>query len=153
MKKIIASSTSFTTTERMGIVALAILLFTLIGIRVTMQLWVHPVINKNEEKKFIAAWEVYKRAQPIVKKVPRQAVASHQDASDENGIPLPDKININTADSATLVRLRGIGPVTAAKIVERRRKKGPYTNVNQLREVGVFNNADFVILKKHLTLK
>ena len=76
----------------------------------------------------------------------------YQDAFDENKAPLPNIIDINIADSATLVRLKGIGPVTAGKIIERRNKKGPFTNINQLLEIRHFPEATFELLKKHLVV-
>ena len=74
-----------------------------------------------------------------------------QDAYDENETPLANVIDINGADSATLVRLKGIGPVTAGKIVARR-KKIPFTNINQLKETGILREATFELLKTHLCI-
>ena len=54
------------------------------------------------------------------------------------GLALPalaavEKVNINTADAATLDRvLQGVGPAKAAAIVEHRRQHGPFRSVEQL---------------------
>ena len=45
------------------------------------------------------------------------------------------RININTADSATLQTLPGIGKILAARIVEYRTKNGPFTSVYDLQNV------------------
>ncbi|GAB4290688.1 MAG: hypothetical protein Kow0067_17040 [Coriobacteriia bacterium] len=44
-------------------------------------------------------------------------------------------VDINRADAATLERLPGIGPATAAKIVEDREKNGPFKTVDDLARV------------------
>ncbi len=155
MKKLLKSYTSFTRTERAGLVCLCALLLILIAVRGTMSLWVHPVSDTVKDKKLVAAWEVFKRSQPISKTtdITEKTKHDYQDAFDENTTPLPEIIDLNTADSATLVRLKGIGPVTAGKIVARRKNKGPFTNINQLSEVGSFSNVTFEVLKKHLVIK
>ena len=153
MKKMLKSFISFNRTERMGLVGLCALLIILITVRATMHYWVHPTIDTEKEKKLVAAWETFKRTQTkSAGDSTSQQKNDYQDAFDENETPLPNVIDLNTADSATLVRLKGIGPVTAGKIVSRRNNKGPFTDVDQLKEVGVFNAATFEILKKHLTV-
>ena len=42
------------------------------------------------------------------------------------------RVNINTADRQALVRLPGIGPTTAEKIIEYRRRRGPFKNASDL---------------------
>jgi len=44
------------------------------------------------------------------------------------------RINVNTATQRVLETLPGVGPVTAARIVEHRQSNGPFTQVEQLRE-------------------
>ena len=119
-----------------------------------MSLWVHPSPDADKNQKLAAAWETFKRSQPAtINDTAQRTKKDYQDTFDDNAASLPDTINLNTADSATLVRLKGIGPVTAGKIVARRKNKGPFTNINQLHEVGSFSNADFEILKKHLIIR
>ncbi|WP_394613084.1 helix-hairpin-helix domain-containing protein [Lentzea sp. JNUCC 0626] len=45
------------------------------------------------------------------------------------------KLNLNTATVADLDALPGIGPVMAQRIVDHRTRKGPFTAVDQLRDV------------------
>ena len=48
-------------------------------------------------------------------------------------VPASERININTADAATLDRVMdGVGPAKAAAIVEHRRVHGPFRSVDQL---------------------
>ena len=44
-------------------------------------------------------------------------------------------ININTADSAALQTLTGIGPSTAEKIMDYRQSSGPFRSIEQIKEV------------------
>lgn len=58
---------------------------------------------------------------------------SLEEAKNEAQTPL--LVNINTADTKELDELPGVGPSTAEKIVEHRRHRGPFKNVNELEEV------------------
>lgn len=44
-------------------------------------------------------------------------------------------ININTADAAELDKLPGVGPAMSARIVEHRKKNGPFSSVDELDNV------------------
>ncbi len=151
MKKAIKSFITFNRTERIGLAGLCLLLVVLLAVRATIALWVHPATNAEQDKKLIAAWESFQRTQPVVHSDTTAATKDYQDKFDEQTIPLPDQIDLNTADSATLVRLKGIGPATAGKIIARRNKK-PFTNINQLSEVGRIPHATLELLKKHLVI-
>ena len=118
-----------------------------------MPLLVHPSTDTEKEKKLVVAWETFKRTQSksAADNIVHQK-NDYQDAFDDNETPLPKTIDLNTADSATLVRLKGIGPVTAGKIIARRTSDGPFTDIDQLKEVGRFSEATFEILKQHLVI-
>jgi len=45
------------------------------------------------------------------------------------------KININSADTATLSQLPGIGPKTAEKITAFRTEHGPFKNLDELTQI------------------
>ncbi|WP_369601877.1 ComEA family DNA-binding protein [Hahella sp. SMD15-11] len=45
---------------------------------------------------------------------------------------LLQRININTATANELVQLKGIGPQKAWRIIEYRRKHGPFKNIHEL---------------------
>jgi DNA uptake protein ComE-like DNA-binding protein len=66
--------------------------------------------------------------------------------------PLPAYINLNRADSATLVRLNGIGAILAHKILERRRNLGGFLMHEQLLEIYKFPDSTFTYLKEKLTI-
>ncbi|UTF50085.1 helix-hairpin-helix domain-containing protein [Desulfomicrobium sp. ZS1] len=62
-----------------------------------------------------------------------------------------DLININTATAQELTDLPGIGPVTAAKIVEYREAK-PFDTVEEVLEVKGIGPAKFEAIKDRITV-
>lgn len=136
MNKLLNSFTSFTRSERVGLLVLAFLLAILLIVRTTMSLWVHPIQDKAKEEQLVKAWERYKK--------------EHSAGEGEIVPSYPDSLDLNTADSEALVSLKGIGPVTAHNIINRRKEKGPFTNFDQLRETGSFPEAVFTALKTKL---
>jgi hypothetical protein len=150
MKKWLQSYTTFTRTERLGLAGLSLLLLLLVIIRVTMPLWVHPEPTSAADEQLVTTWEAFKRSQPANGDTTANSSNDYLDTDDENETAMPAVIDLNTADSATLVRLKGIGPVTAGRIVSRRKLKGPFTSIDQLSETGSFAPATLELMKKHL---
>ena len=66
--------------------------------------------------------------------------------------PLPATLDLNTVDSVTIVRLNGIGPTLAHKIIEKRKGLGGYLKHEQLLEVYKFSDSTFTMLKTRLTI-
>lgn len=155
MKQRIKAYTQFTRMERMGIVCMCVLIVLLLVTRATMVYWVNPEKNMVQEQKMLAAWQVFERSQPksIVADTATTNQEAYVDRSDEGEIPMPNIININTADSATLVRLKGIGPAMAHKILEYRKNNKPFTSVDELLDIQNIPKATFDIIKKHLTVQ
>lgn len=134
MKDRLRSYTSFSSKEKAGLAVLLVLLLLLIGVKASMHLWVQPDMDRAQEERLLHAWEEYKATRPA------------------DAPPQQDIVNINTADSATLVQLKGVGPATAHKIVTRRISIGPFTDVEQLRETGSFSDTVFADLRRHVSL-
>lgn len=68
---------------------------------------------------------------PALQPVPIAAAPAPSQASEAPGTPdaprlLVRRVNINTATSAELELLPGVGPAMAARIIEHRRTKGPF---------------------------
>jgi competence protein ComEA len=61
-------------------------------------------------------------------------------------------ININTADSALLETLPGIGPSTAAKIIEHRTAHGPFASIENLQDVSGIGPAKFAQVQALITV-
>jgi len=138
----------------MGIIALSSILLLLLVTRAVMPFFVSTNTDPENEKKLQAAWAVFSKEHPA--NANDTAIATtkeHQDEFDDNPTPLPDSIDLNTADSALLVRLRGIGPVTAGKMVAWRKKHGDFTGIEQIKETGGFAPDVFDLLRKHLVIR
>lgn len=67
--------------------------------------------------------------------------------------PLPATIDLNTTDSVTLVRLNGIGPTLAHKIIARRNALGGFLRHEQLLEVYRFGDSTFSMLRERLVIR
>lgn len=60
-------------------------------------------------------------------------------AADQTGL----RVNINKASRAELERLPGVGPATAARIVEHRERYGPFRRAEHLLLVRGFSDSRF----------
>lgn len=61
-------------------------------------------------------------------------------------------VNLNSADQATLETLPGVGPVTAAAIIQWRTDNGGFTSVDELLEVSGIGDATLAEIAPHVTL-
>jgi competence protein ComEA len=61
-------------------------------------------------------------------------------------------VNLNTATSAELETLPGVGPKMAARIIEYRQKKGPFKKIEELMNVQGIGEKNFLKLKPQLTV-
>lgn len=59
---------------------------------------------------------------------------------------------LNSADSATLVNVRGIGPAFARRIIRYREKLGGYSDLNQLLDVYGIDSARFLQIERNLSV-
>jgi len=62
------------------------------------------------------------------------------------------KLDINSADSASLLKLKGIGPQYARNIIEYRNKLGGFYNVQQLTEIKGIGAARYAQIYNHITV-
>jgi competence protein ComEA len=68
------------------------------------------------------------------------------------GIAGDGRVNLNTADAATLDTLPGVGPATAAKILAWRDEHGRFESVEDLLDVGGIGEAKFDALRDLVTV-
>lgn len=61
-------------------------------------------------------------------------------------------VNINTAPAEQLERLPGVGPTTAARIVEYRQKNGGFKKIEELMNVRGIGEKAFLKMKPQLTV-
>ena len=61
-------------------------------------------------------------------------------------------VNLNTASSAELETLPGVGARMAARIIEYRQKKGPFKKIEELMNVQGIGEKNFLKLKPQLTV-
>src|SRR5215472_4708732 len=61
-------------------------------------------------------------------------------------------VNINSASNAELESLPGIGPATAARIIEYRQKNGPFRKIEDLMNVRGIGEKSFLKLKPLVTV-
>ena len=61
-------------------------------------------------------------------------------------------VNLNTADAELLDSLPGVGPATAAAIIEHRARVGPFTSIDQLLDVPGIGDAKLEALRDLVTV-
>ena len=61
-------------------------------------------------------------------------------------------VNLNTATTAELEQLPGIGAKTAARIIEYRQKKGPFKKIEELMNVQGIGEKSFLKLRLQITV-
>ncbi|HRO43930.1 MAG TPA: helix-hairpin-helix domain-containing protein [Flavipsychrobacter sp.] len=95
--------------------------------------------------------EEYNRIEPYIN---ISSVANRPNAytSFTTHAPLPDHIDLNATDSATIVRLNGIGPTLAHKIIQKRKALGGFVNHQQLNEIYKFPDTTFKMLRERLII-
>jgi len=73
----------------------------------------------------------------------------------KKSLPLPEEksINLNEADLQTLIRLPGIGKITAQRIIDLRSQNSEFENLEELMEVKGIGKVKFNKIKKFLYIK
>ncbi len=72
---------------------------------------------------------------------------------DEKEIQEFKKININKVTGKELVRIRGIGPVLAGRIISYREKYGPFKKTEDIKEVKGIGDKAFEKMRKEIILE
>jgi DNA uptake protein ComE-like DNA-binding protein len=65
----------------------------------------------------------------------------------KKSIPQKSKVDINTSDSATLVKLPGIGPVLSVRIIKYRHLLGGFASIQQVKEVYGLKEETYELIK------
>lgn len=80
---------------------------------------------------------------------PDALVPGREQAAASPAAPL---LNLNAASLAELEKLPGVGPATAARIVEYRQKSGPFRRIEDLMNVRGIGEKTFLRLKPLITV-
>ena len=74
-------------------------------------------------------------------------LAAQRDQTAAQRAPAATPVNLNTATVADLEKLPGVGPSTAARIIEYREKNGPFKKIEELMNVKGIGEKAFLKLK------
>ncbi len=121
------------------------------------------VFRKPEDVKklFVVDEEKYAELQPFIQiaEVPKPTYPNRYENKSQDAKPKWEKpeykeivVELNAADSATLVKVKGIGPFFARVIIEHRNKLGGYRNKNQILEVFGMDSAKFSLIENSLLI-
>jgi len=124
-----------TSTERRGIAGLTILLLLLLALRFFIGYITGAPATSPAQEKLTVAWESQKKAGRVAVQKPADTI-----------------ININTADSLSLLSLYGIGPKLSHRILEKRQQSGPFKSYEELWALYHFSKEVKEELKKNTSL-
>ena len=88
----------------------------------------------------------------VGEEAPPAAVGTTPAAPGAGPAPVAGPVNLNTADAAALDSLPGVGPATAAAILEHRAKVGAFASVDQLLDVPGIGEAKLEALRDLVTV-
>jgi competence protein ComEA len=102
--------------------------------------------NKKEdvEKIYGITADDYKRIAPYIN-IPDEGYTA-------NKLAVGEVVDLNTADSAKLTRIHGIGPAFAARIVEYRKRLGGFLNKEQLKEVYGIDSTKYAEIQNQVNI-
>lgn len=159
--------TMYSKIQRRGFLLLLLSINILIGARVYTAS--HPRPLSPEETKLLQSYTAYFEQQNRVIKAspPSSAIPIIQDSTKKEAPQQPqkktykkpkrnyfkNKLELNSADSNELVKVRGIGKYTARGIVKYRNLLGGYYSVEQLREVYGMREKNYQLIQQQVYLK
>jgi DNA uptake protein ComE-like DNA-binding protein len=142
---------TFSKSERNGILVLLILL---IGIVITIKLLTDDrrISNNNDFQAFQREIDsLFAESDTIKKELRiRKITASFPKKTDKKVEIIP--VDINNADSVGLIRLPGIGPVLASRIIKFRKLTGGFYRKDQLLEVYGLQEENYLKAKPYIII-
>lgn len=88
----------------------------------------------------------------FVQATPALAAKPSSPAVSQVGTQVTEKINLNTADSGELQKIRGIGPKFAERILEYRKEHGRFQSADELVNVRGIGPVKFEKMKEQVTI-
>lgn len=115
------------------------------------------VINRAEtvydgQKILIASYEETKNGKYSAGTGGGQTAGNGTDSAQEAGNKDGEKVNINTADSAELQSIPGIGPSKADRIIEYRDTQGRFNTIEDIKNISGIGNKTFESIKKYIVV-
>ena len=118
------------------------------------------VINRAEavydgQKILIASYEESESGQASTSGTSGSAAASGSGVASSgasSSVSQSDKVNINTADSATLQTIPGIGPSKAERIIEYRTSNGRFSSIEDIKNVSGIGDKTYESIKDYLVV-
>lgn len=158
MKKLFKAYNSYTRTERLGIVALLILLAVLIIVRFTMHFWVHPDFNTDEGQKMSAAWDAiqndsnreHTNAPVPVPGGYTDTVNRHREATELQPAGL-FPFDPNTLDSAGFIKL-GLRAKTVSILLHWRAKGKKFYRKEDFQPLYTLSDEEYKRLAPYITI-
>lgn len=167
LKKIITAYTSFNRTERMGIVALLILLLVLVAIRATMQYWVAPVDDAQKQQELVASWEAFKAKE--TKAVPQKQENTNTpsvktDQPKHHSETKPEQVTKHVTETATLfpfdpntidsagLRKLGLREKTTSIFLHWRAKGKKFYKKEELKKLYTLTEEEYNKLEPYITI-
>jgi competence protein ComEA len=90
---------------------------------------------------------------PFQEEVEFSGKSSINNQTAPSAIPVINRVNINTADNKTLSTLAGIGPITAANIIEYRQTHGSFSSIDELMKVKGIGISTFEEVKDYISIR
>ena len=87
---------------------------------------------------------------PSIEEAPKQGEV--QNSAGSGAYYDNSKVNINTADSAELQTLTGVGPATAEKIIAYRESNGRFASIEEIKNVSGIGDKTYEKLKDYITV-
>ncbi len=101
--------------------------------------------------------DIYSRLEPYIELPSRHNITEDEtEIAEKTFLPKTVKeiiIDINSADSLELIKIRGIGPVFSSRIIRYRELLGGFVSVTQLRDVYGIDEERFESIKDHVVVK
>lgn len=110
--------------------------------------------KEDVKKLYVIDEEIYALLEPFIEIEEATEALSYFAKDNTNSKPrgeyTPYRAEINGADSAELVKVRGIGPAFAKRIMRHRDKLGGYSDIGQLQEVFGMDSSRFIQIEQYL---
>ncbi len=159
LNTIIKDYFTFNRREQRGLFILLSIFFLLVIANEVIPVVVKPgVVDQSGFEREVAAFErsvsLADSAEKLALKSGPHKAGSGGDSS-LSGKSYPKEnfiIELNTADTFALQRLRGIGPSFARRIVSYRERLGGYSDRSQLLEIWGMDTTRYNVIKEHLTV-